>query len=170
MRLLFLAAAFALLYLPSITAQEPSIENFTRFRTLTVERLARSAERLGLPGLGGSPLDANVSRVFSMPPEIRVIRAAELVFKEQRLTLTLSTNSTDVFLSDTRQGSDGASVMWVFHTDLNLILRGAAAGVDTNHLDVVPLDSNSVSAFRDRLLMWDRHLPQMLAHQPRRPE
>jgi hypothetical protein len=165
MRTVSTAAVLALLHVTTIVAQEPNTENFGRFRALIMERMARSAVRIGLTD-HGTPLDGRLSQVFGMPGEIRVIKAAELVFPdEHRLTLTFSTNSTEVIVTEVKKTSDGTLLLTAFHTDLTLILRGSASGADVQSLNLVPTDMHTLSAFREVLRTWDRHLPQMLEPQ-----
>ena len=122
-----------------------------------IDRLEKGAERLGLNELGGRPLQ--IAQLFGIPGEVRVINASEIVFPDQRhLTLTFSINSTDIVMTETKKMSDGTSLLTAFHTDLSLILRGVASGADVNSLNLVPTDADSVSAFRQVLLTWDRHL------------
>lgn len=128
---------------------------------------------MGLAGIGGGNeadvlrgcvrLAAHVfnHRARAKQPQTRVLRAAEMAFHERRRSLSFSTNSTDVFLTDTTT-TNGTTRMFVFHTDLNLILRGTAAGSDTDHLEAVPIDNDTVTAFRNALLTWDGFLPGML--------
>jgi hypothetical protein len=162
MKCLPAAAISTLLSVASAVAQEPSAEIFSRFRAEMMERLSRSAARTGITDYG-TPLDADVSQAFGIPAGIRVIKAAEIVFRdEHHLTLTFSTNSTDILLTETKKAADGTLVLTAFHTDPTLILRGAASGLDASHLQVVPAGTETVSAFRQVLLTWDRRLPRML--------
>jgi hypothetical protein len=173
MRLLSITALCVLLSAASIVAQEPSAENFGRYRAQVIDRLTRSAERIeGLTGRrppNGTPLNANVSGIFGIPNETRVIdNAAEIAFRDDhRITLTFATNSTDIILTESKKTSDG-TLLRVFHTDLTLALRGAASGVDANSLQPFDNESDAQSVFRDVLMTWDRHLPRMLERQLRK--
>jgi hypothetical protein len=109
-------------------------------------------------------LNANLSRLFGTPAEIRILKAAEIAFREQRLSLTFSTNSPDIFLMDSRTTPTG-TVVTVFHTDLTFALRAAASGGAVNDLQPVADDSKAASQFRELLMTWDRHLPRMLEQQ-----
>jgi hypothetical protein len=162
MKLLSTTVICMLLIVMSTAAQEPNAENFFRLRAQIIERLTRSSERLGRT-LDGNPVAANVSQVFGIPSETRVIKAAEMVFPEQHhLTLTFAINSTDILLTETKKTSDGTLLLTVFHTDPTLALRGAASGPDTGRLHVVTNDSDAISAFREVLLTWDRQLLRSL--------
>ena len=163
MKLLTSTAVCILLFVASTAAQEPSAENFSHYREQIIERLARSSQRLGLAGDRGSRLDANVSQLFGIPTDVRVVNAVELVLPdEHHLKLTLAINSTEFFLTETKKKSDGTLLMMAFHTDLTLILRGAASGPAADSLHLLPADGDTVSAFRDALLIWDRQLARML--------
>jgi hypothetical protein len=173
MRLLSTTALCALLSAASIVAQEPSAENFVRARVLVIDRLTRSAERIeeltGKRPPDGTPLNANVSAIFGIPDETRVIRAAEIVFRDDhRFTLTFATNSTDMILTESKKTSDGTLLLTVFHTDLTFALRNAASGVDINSLQSFDSESNAQSVFHEVLMTWDRHLPRMLDWQLRK--
>ena len=162
MRLLSTVAICMLLHVTSTMAQEPNADNFSRLRAQVIERLARSSDRLGR-AFNGIPLATNVSQVFGIPSETRVIKAAEMVFPDQHhLTLTFSVNSTDILLTEMKKMSDGILLLTAFHTDLTLVLRGAASGPDTDSLHLVSHDIDTVSAFREVLLTWDRQLLRSL--------
>ena len=146
-------------------AQEPNADNFNRLKAQVIERLAQSSERIGI-ALNGSPVASNVAQVFGIPSETRVIKAAEMVFPDgHHLTLTFAINSPDILLTETKKTSGGTLLLTAFHTDLNLLLRGAASGANANNLHLVSTDSDTLSAFRDVLLTWDRHLARSLTLQ-----
>ena len=99
--------------------------------------------------------------VFGVPDDIRILTDAEMVFTGRRLTLTFSTNTTDLFLTDSRKTPSG-TVVTVFHTDLMLVLRAAASGVSASDLQRIAKNDDAENQYREVLLRWDRELPQML--------
>jgi hypothetical protein len=147
-----LTVAVWVLSLTTTIAQEPNVENFKRYRAQMVERLK---------GTEGRPLNSNLVLVFGVPDDIRILTDAEMVFTGRRLTLTFSTNATDLFLTDSRKTSSG-TVVTVFHTDLTLVLRAAASGVSASDLQRIAKNDDAENQFREVLLRWDRELPQML--------
>ena len=144
-------AVLTLIQVSSVAAgQQSAAHAFGEFKTQVLERV----EGKGVPR-------APLSQVFGLPDDMLVIRAAEVAFRDQhRLSLILSVNSTDMFLAESKNTPTG-TVLSVFHTDLSLALRAAAAGADLNSLQVVSADEVS-SQFRDVLATWERHLPLML--------
>ena len=88
-----------------------------------------------------------------------MIRAVELVFpNEHHLSITFSTTSTDVFLSQTTK-TDGKTVVTVFHTDPSLVLRAAASGESDDNLQLIVNDGSVAADFREVLSTWERLLP-----------
>jgi hypothetical protein len=142
----------------SMTAQEPSAENFRRFREHAIDRLK---------GFEGRPLNSNLYAVFHIAEDIRIVTDAEMVLPGHRLSLTFATNSPDIFLTDSHKMATGTHVT-VFHTDMTLALRAAAAGESVSTLQRIISDENVSSHFRDVVLKWNRELPQMLARQQRK--
>jgi hypothetical protein len=170
MRILTAAVVGALLCRTAVTlAQDPRAENFGRFRTTIIDRFERNTSQLESKGVdtarldSGKRLDPNVSAAFGLPNDVRVVKAAEIVFPDgRRLTFAVSTNTTDIVLGEAKAAPDGTSLLMAFHTDPTLALRGAASGADTNTLRPVPIDGDAASAFRNVLIAWDRVLPNML--------
>lgn len=81
MRNLSTVAVLALLQIASTVAQEPNAEMFARYRAHAIERLDGSQ-------FMGRPLNANLSRLFGVPSDIRIINTAEMAFPDQhRITL-----------------------------------------------------------------------------------
>ena len=154
-------------------AQEPRAENFSRLRAQAIERFEQSAMQLESKGADTARvnyerrLHPNVSAAFGVPDDVRIVKAAEIVFRDARhLTFTVSTNTTDIVLSEEKTTPEGKPLLMVFHTDTTLALRGAAAGADINTLRAVPVDAEAATAFRSVLLLWDQALPSIL----RRPQ
>ena len=147
-----LTVAAWVLSLTTMAAQEPSVENFTRYRAHMVERLQ---------GAEGRRLNSNLILVFGVPDDTRILTDAEIAFPGRRLTLTFATNSTDVFLTDSRKTPLG-TVVTVFHTDLTLALRAAGSGESVSVLQRMPNDEDAENQFHEVLLRWNRELPQML--------
>jgi hypothetical protein len=158
-------ALLVLLQIASTAAQEPNPETFTRYRAQAIERIARSLERLRGTKFDGERLDANISLVFGIPSDTRVINVAEIAFRdEHHITLTFGTSSADIVLTESKKTPDG-TLLVVFHTDLTLALRGAASGPDLNNLQRFANQADAESAFRDVLMTWDRQLSRMLERQ-----
>lgn len=133
--------------------QKPNAENFKRYRTEAVRHLK---------GSEGRRANSNLLMVFGIPEDIRILTDAEIAFPDRRrLTLTFSTNSTDVFLTDSRKTPSG-TVVTVFHTDLTLVLRAAGSGVSISDLQRIATDNSVESQFQEVLMKWDRELPQIL--------
>lgn len=141
-----------------MTAQEPSAENFRRFREHAIERLK---------GVEGRRLNSNLYAVFDIAEDTLIVTDAEMVLPGHRLSLTFATNSSDIFLTDSHKMDTGTHVT-VFHTDLTLALRAAAAGESVSKLQRIITDENVSSHFRDVVLKWNRELPQMLVRQQRK--
>lgn len=152
MRNLFTVAVLSLLHVSSTVAQEPSVENLTRYRALAIEKLN---------GREGGRLNSNLLKIFGIPDDIRIVTDAEMAFENRRLTLTFSMNSSDLFLTDSRK-IPPSTVVTVFHTDLTLALHAAASGVSVTDLRSIAADNDAESHFREVLLRWDRELPKML--------
>ena len=156
-----------------IFAQESRAENFSRLRAQAIERFERSAMQLESKGADTTRfiyerrLHPNVSSAFRVPDDVRVVKAAEIVFRDARnLTFTVSTNTTDIVLSEEKTTPEGKPLLMVFYTDTTLALRGAASGADINTLRAVPVDGDAAAAFRSVLSVWDQALPNIL----RRPQ
>jgi hypothetical protein len=139
-------------------AQQPSGDQFGKFRAIILERVRDN----------GVPPRQALARVFSLPADMRVVPAAEVVLPDKhRFSLTLSINSTDVFLMESRDTA-GNVVVTVFHTDLNGALRGAASGATVDSLELLPDVDAMTNQFQEVLATWQRALPQMM--EARRPQ
>jgi hypothetical protein len=162
MKHLLTVAMIVLLHMTPMAAQEPISEAFTRFRAQVIERFEDSVARFG-PGLRTvRPGTPNPLPSLFGTDNTRVITAAEIVFpNEHRLSITFSTSSTDLFLSETTK-TDGDTVVTVFHTDLSLMLRAIAVGASDNNLQLVANDSNAAFEFQEVLRFWEGHLPRIL--------
>ena len=152
LRNLSTVAVLLLLHVSSTGAQEPSVENFTRYRALAMEKLN---------GREGGRLNSNLLRIFGIPDDIRIVTDAEMGFENRRLTVTFSMNSSDLFLTDSRT-TPPSTVVTIFHTDLTLALHAVASGVSVSDLRRIATDNDAESHVQEVLLRWDRELPKML--------
>ena len=139
-------------------AQQPSVENFQRFRIYALGRAQASGLR---------PVNQHIVTVFGLTGDIRILTDGEMVLSGRRLTLTFSASSLDVFFTDAHATQSG-TVVTVFHSDVSLALRAAAVGERTSMLRRMSTDNAVASHFREVLLKWDKDLPQMLAVEERR--
>ena len=161
MKNLFVAAILALQIIPA-AAQEPNVETFARSRAHFVGLFETSVAKIGR-GPASRPGAANpVAQIFGIPDQTTMLLAAEVVFADQRgISITFGVDSTDVILTQTRQTPTGTLVT-AFHTDLTLILRGAASGDSADTLQLTASDSDSQSEYRQLLTAWEYHLPRIL--------
>lgn len=162
MKNLFVAAILALLQIIPAAAQEPNVETFARSRAHFVGLFEASVARIGR-GPAKRPGAANpVTQVFGIPDQTTMLLAAEVVFADQRgISISFGVDSTDVILTQTKHTPTG-TVVTAFHTDLTLILRGAASGESADTLQLTASDSDSLSEYRQLLTAWEYHLPRML--------
>ena len=162
MKNLFVAALLAVLQIIPAAAQEPNVETFARSRAHFVGLFEASVAKMGRGPARRTGAADPVAQIFGIPDETTMLLAAEVMFADQRkISITFGVNSTDVILAQTRPTPTGTLVT-VFHTDLTLILRGAASGESADMMRLTASDSDSQSEYRELLTAWEYHLPRML--------
>ena len=162
MKNLFVAAILALLQIIPAAAQEPNVETFACSRAHFGGLFEASVAKIGRGPASRTGAANPVAQIFGIPDQTTMLLAAEVVFADQRgISITFGVDSSDVIFTQTRQAPTGTLVT-AFHTDLRLILRGAASGESADKMRLTASDSDSQSEYRQLLTAWEYHLPRML--------